>query len=243
MTVHISVRHYTALLLLSLLTVQLSDFFARSPHFAILVLGCAPPCGFIIWITTQFGPPGIPTSPPYCIATAYVLLYLYEGATAIEKYATSLGSNFSRTQHSVVHFGLAFFVLSELEFYRQYIAFRGIQDWRTALRELPWANYDRTFAVTRDPLGYILSVPRDANTKDAGSALIWLRSNHFRIFMLTTLLFYPIGGCFNYPLKRIVNPSLDAEGERFVDLLSNANILYNETVVFSVFLHFLRFSC
>lgn len=58
----------------------------------------------------------------YCLALTASLTYLHQITTAIGQNHTNGSPGFARTQHVAVHFCLAFFVISELVFWRLYLA-------------------------------------------------------------------------------------------------------------------------
>jgi hypothetical protein len=235
----ISFRRYTAHILLSLLTVYIFDFFAQmTPHPNILIWGHAPSIGMLIQLATQLadalGQPGVLASKPYCIVTTLLLLYLHEGATAIGRFTTEQDSNFSRTHHNVIHLALAFLVLSELEFYRQYIFFRGFADFSTSLQRFLWANIDPSFKVSRNPFGYILIFPSSMVDIETNDLFATVFNKSHGIYLFAAMLFYVVSGYLNSLIKLVVNPSLDAENISV--LMSSVNILYNATNTGTAFL-------
>jgi hypothetical protein len=125
-------------------------------------------------------------------------------------------------------------VLSELEFYRQYIIFRGFADFRTSLLGFLRANVDPSFQVSRYPFGYILTFPVSMYDIKRKCLFSTLNTKTHGIFILATLFFYIISGCLSYLTKRLVNPSL--ESENIFVLMPSINGLYNVTTLGFAFL-------
>ncbi|KAF2825313.1 hypothetical protein CC86DRAFT_264570, partial [Ophiobolus disseminans] len=92
-------------------------------------------------------------SSQYCIFLSMSLGYLHQLTTAIGKYFLDSSSSLSQTQHAAVHFCLAFFIISEFEFYRVYINLKKYESSLDALKYFRRANItsERVFPVSRDP--------------------------------------------------------------------------------------------
>ncbi|KAB2109918.1 hypothetical protein AG0111_0g1517 [Alternaria gaisen] len=153
----VSRRRYAAHFSLCVLTVYISNLIAQTPFPTAMIWGGAPYIGLIVSLATQFGPPGVPASQMYCTITAVMLLYLNKAATALGKAAEPTFDN-TGLQHHAVHFAIAFFVLSELEYRRQYIMTKGMEHFRSYPLEFLLADIDHTFDVSRHP-----SQPRPYN--------------------------------------------------------------------------------
>ena len=139
----VSWRRYAAHFSLCVLTVYISNLITETPFPTAMIWGGAPYIGLIVSLATQFGPPGVPASQMYCSITAVMLLYLDKAATALGKAAEPSFDNTGIQQHAV-HFALAFFVLSELEYRRQYIVAKGMEHFRNYPLDLLLADIDLT---------------------------------------------------------------------------------------------------
>ena len=139
----VSWRRYAAHFSLCVLTVYISNLITETPFPTAMIWGSAPYIGLIVSLATQFGPPGVPASQMYCSITAVMLLYLDKAATALGKAAEPSFDNTGIQQHAV-HFALAFFVLSELEYRRQYIVAKGMEHFRNYPLDLLLADIDLT---------------------------------------------------------------------------------------------------
>lgn len=128
--------------------------------------------------------------------------YLHQATTAIGERLLDSSSGFSQTQHVAVHFCLAFFVISEFEFYRAYIDFKNFEPGLDAIKYFLVANVepDHVFPISRDPWGF------GYMTRTKGQNLeIFTKSNGLHVGQW--LLFWVIGGLANFLLKRMVDPS------------------------------------
>jgi hypothetical protein len=195
----ISWRRYTVQVLLTLLAVYVSNFLVFTLHPTLCLWARTPALAMTMWFASQvadtFSLAKNPPSLHYCMATTTILLYLREAVKVIGRLTLEQNLNFSRTQHNTIHFALAFLVLSELQFYRQYIHYRGLKDYRTALIWGPLlANVHPSFKVNRDPFSYILTVPvSTADTESNGYfATLFSRSVSIHVLRLRnhTLLHY-----------------------------------------------------
>jgi hypothetical protein len=127
----VSARRYAVQVSLCILTVYVSSYMAQLACPTAMIWIIAPYFSLVISFATHFGPPGVPASRTYCFITTVVLLYLDKAATAIGDTAEP-SFNQSAFQHRAVHFALAFFVLSELEYHRQYFAAKGLDKINTS---------------------------------------------------------------------------------------------------------------
>jgi hypothetical protein len=122
-------------------------------------------------------------------------------------------------------------LLSELEFYRQYISFKGFENWRTTSRGFLRANVDTSFHISRDPWFYMRDLPRswrrylDGDTEPRGP-LPTLFSRLMIVEIILYMLFPVISGCLNYPIKHIVNHSPD--GESIFALTAGYNVFFEK---------------
>ena len=156
-----------------------------------------PYIGLVVAFGTRFGSVNMTASQTYCVITTVILLYLDRAATAIGKTAEP---NFEETglQHHTVHFALAFFVLSELEYHRQYYATKSFKNSDTS----PWrswiADSDRTFNVSRQPSVYwhVGSV-NEGNNQESEESFASTGYYILRMLLLDSGPFYLVGGCFN----------------------------------------------
>jgi hypothetical protein len=149
----LSYRRYTAHFLLSLSAIYLSHLIFEGNYNTLLIL--------VIFIASLISEVGlISASPQYCTTTSVLLLSQHRLTKLIRRHATEHASGFTESQHNIVHLALSFLVLLELEFYRQYISFRGFENWRTVFKGFLEANIDSTFHTSRDPWFYTRDLPR-----------------------------------------------------------------------------------
>jgi hypothetical protein len=155
-----------------------------------------------------------------------MLLYLDKAATAIGNVAEP---SFERSgfQHSAVHFALAFFVLSELEYHRQYFAAKGLDKINTSSWRSFIADADPTFDVSRQPRGYwyVLPLIERSKHKPEGT-LAAIGYCILYVYILDGIPFQLVSGCFNYAIKRMVNPSHTNDRE-IILLIGNANVFFS----------------
>lgn len=151
-----------------------------------------------------------------------MLSYLDTAATAIGKTAEPSFDN-AGLQHYAVHFALAFFVLSELEYHRQYFAAKGIKldDFRNSLWLSLMPDADHTFNVSRKQLGYWY-------THEQPDKLASTRSVLLRACVPDSVPFALVGGCFNYVIMCMVNQSRTRDRE-FMFAIANVNVFFNTT--------------
>ncbi|KAF2128323.1 hypothetical protein P153DRAFT_317997, partial [Dothidotthia symphoricarpi CBS 119687] len=105
---------------------------------------------------TYLNPLAKPRSPPYCISLSMCLGHLHQATTALGQRLLDSSSGFSQTQHAAVHFCLAFFVISEFEFYRAYTDFKNFESYLDVVKYFLLANVEpnRVFPISRDPWGF-----------------------------------------------------------------------------------------
>jgi hypothetical protein len=171
----------------------------------------------------------ISASGQYCTTASVLLLSQHRLTKHIGRHVIEHASGFTAIQHNAIHFALSFFVISELKFYRQYIAFKWFDNWLTAAKWFLQANVDPEFHTSRDLWSYMSDLPRswrrylDGDTEPRGFFSI-LFSKPMIVDTLLHVLFHVIGGYLNYPIKRIVNP--DPDGGSFLILATNCNIFF-----------------
>jgi hypothetical protein len=157
--------------------------------------------------------------------------YLHQATTAIGERLLDSSSGFSRTQHVAVHFCLAFFVISEFEFYRAYINFRNFEQGLDPIKYFLVANVepDHVFPISRDPwdFGYMTRTERPN---------FEIFSRPINLHMGQWLLFWTIGGLANFLLKRMVDPSSN-DGKDLLWAMTSTNILFTTENAWMVFLN------
>jgi hypothetical protein len=105
----------------------------------------------LIWLN----PLDKPRSLLYCASLTMCLGYLQQTTTTIGKGLLNSNTGFSQAQHIAVQFCLAFFIISEFEFYRAYVDFRKFESGFDAIRYFLAANVEsnHVFPISRDPWG------------------------------------------------------------------------------------------
>jgi hypothetical protein len=134
----------------------------------------------------------------YCLPLAVCLYETHEATTVIGIQPLRSGAVFSLTQHVAVHFCLAFFAISEIEFYRAYMDVSNLEPGLDTIKYCLLANIkpDHVFPYSRDPygFGYVSPIspkqPHHAYMKWLGQGLL---------FQITNALMYVL-------LKRMVDP-------------------------------------
>lgn len=152
-----------------------------------------------------------------------MLLYLNRAVTALGKTAEPTFGN-TGLQHHAVHFAAAFFVLSELDYRRQYIMTKGMEHFRNYPLDLLLADIDHTFDVSRHPSVYWYATFYE----DTGEFKRFKRGPYLRTFF-TVLDFYSfslIGGCFNYGIMLMVNQDHTTD-LHFMFAIFNPNVFFN----------------
>jgi hypothetical protein len=216
----VSWRRYAAHFSLCVLTVYIPNLITEAPFPTAMIWGCAPYIGLIVSLATQFRPPGVPASQMYCSITAVMLLYLDKAATALGKAAEPSFDNTGIQQHAV-HFALAFFVLSELEYRRQYSVAKGMEHFRNYPLDLLLADIDLTFNVSRHPSVYCYATSYTETGEFKRGP--WLGS----LFMVLDFYsFSLIGGCFNYGIMLMVNQGHTTD-LHFIFAIFNSNVFFN----------------
>jgi hypothetical protein len=218
------------------LAVYVSSLMAKTPFPTAMIWGGAPYLGLLLSFATRFGPPGIPASQLYCSITTVILLYLGKAATAIGKTAEpSFGD--SGRQHHAVHFALAFFVLSELAYHRQYFAYRGIENFLTSSWGSLISDADPTFNVSRTAMAYWYNQRLDQRTEGEieGKPFPTL---YFlcRVLLPDSVPFALVTGCFNYGIMRMVNQNRARDCE-VVCPIAHVNVFFNTKNVFITLLN------
>jgi hypothetical protein len=157
-TLRIPPSRFLTHLLLSLLAVLIPTVLH---HWDVLVLIYIP--AFPLTLLTNLllyesGFVARPLSIPYCFSLSTCLAGLHHFTTYLRTYLLSHdGAGFGSTQHLAVHGALAFWVISEFEFYRVYAEFRGFETTKEVLKGGWKANSDQDFKVSREPyhFGYM----------------------------------------------------------------------------------------
>ncbi|KAF2131851.1 hypothetical protein P153DRAFT_382744 [Dothidotthia symphoricarpi CBS 119687] len=152
----------------------------------------------------------------YAVPVSMMLVALGHLAMWAQSYFTVATTTIDRgidAQRCALHFAMAFFILSECEFYRLY--------WMAHRREshfnlsslfdtISQANHDPDFEESRDCIFYHFTIPHPP--RDG-----WMSRQGFKWWvkeLLCTAIFYFVGmACLNYPVKRLANP--DPEGDSF----------------------------
>ena len=216
----VSWRRYAAHLSLCVLTVYISNLITKTPFPTAMIWGSAPYIGLIVSLATQFGPPGVPAPQMYCSITAVMLLYLNRAATALGKTAEPSFDN-TGLQYHAVHFAAAFFVLSELEYRRQYITTKGMEYFRNNPWDFLLADIDYTFNVSRHPSVYWYATSyNETGGFERGPCLRSLFT------VMDFITFSLIGGCFNYGIMLMVNQGHTTD-MHFMFGTVNSNVLFN----------------
>ena len=152
-TPRLSFHRYATHFLLSLSAIYLSYLIFEEHYTTLLIL--------VIFVASLAPETGlISASTRYCTTASVLLLLQHRLTQLIGRHVTEHTSDFTAIQHNTIHFALSFIVISELEFYRQYIAFKGFSDWRSAAKGLLRANIDPEFPMSRDPSSYMKDLPR-----------------------------------------------------------------------------------
>ena len=232
----VSCRRYVLQVSLCMFAVYLSSLIARTSSPTPMIWGSAPYIGLVVAFVTRFGPADTTASQTYCVITIVVLLYLDKAATSIGKTAEP---NFGETglQHRAVHFALAFFVLSELEYHRQYYSTKSFKksdksSWRSWV-----ADADRTFNVSRHQSVYWhLGSVNEANNKEYEESFASTVYYILRVLLLDSLPFHLVGGCFNYAINSTVNPT-PANGRLAIQMIGNFNVFFNTKTIWGVYLN------
>jgi hypothetical protein len=209
---------YSILCLLSLVSVAIYQACLRwpalrSPSFVVL------PVLISAAVRSCFSPRKRP-SHIYCIPLSVLMVSLGHTTMAIQK-NTKLADptmHSPKAQAWAIHFALSFCLLSDCEFYRQYIKARKLNSNLTGIITASFhANLDTKFKMCRDAFGYSIRMPGgDFSVLETAKATIY----HTLFF----LVFFAACGCLNYPIKRMANP--DPQGESLVHLLTGRNILF-----------------
>jgi len=224
---------YAVQVSLCMFTVYLSSLITQTSTPTVMIWGSAPYIGLVVAFGTR---PGMTASQTYCVITTVILLYLDKAAAAIGETAEP---NFeaSGLQHCAVHFALAFFVISELEYHRQYYGTRSFQksdksSWRSWV-----ADADRTFNVSRHQSVYwhLGSVDERNNQKleeSFASTVYYI----LRVLLFDSLPFHLVGGCFNYAINSTVNPT-PANGRLAMQMIGNFDVFFNTKTIWGVYLN------
>ncbi|KAI4685730.1 uncharacterized protein J4E88_003565 [Alternaria novae-zelandiae] len=233
----VSASRYAVQVSLCSFVVYLSTLIAQTSTPTVMIWGSAPYIGLVVAFGTRFGPSDMIASQTYCVITTVILLYLDKAATAIGKTAEP---NFEDTglQHRAVHFALAFFVLSELEYHRQYYATKSFKksdksSWRSWV-----ADADRTFNVSRHQsvywhLGSVNEADNNESEESFASTVYYI----LRVLLLDSLPFHLVGGCFNYAINSTVNPTPPANGRLAMQMIGNFNVFFNTKTIWGVYLN------
>jgi hypothetical protein len=209
---------YSILCLLSLISVALYQTFIRWPAL------CPPSFIFLPVIISAavrscFSPRKRP-SHRYCIPLSVLMVSLGRTTVAIQKNTTIADPTIHPpvAQAWAIHFALSFCLLSECEYYRQYIKSKKLNPNLTGFITASCrANLDIKFKVRRDAFSYSIRMPHgDLSIMETSKATIY--------HLLFSLVFFAACGCLNYPIKRMANPN--NQGESLVHLLTGRNILF-----------------
>ena len=232
----VSASRYAVQVSLCMFAVYLSSLITQTSTPTVMIWGSAPYIGLIVAFGTRFGPADMTASQTYCVITTVILLYLDKAATAIGKTAEP---NFEATglQHRAVHFALAFFVLSELEYHRQYYATRAWEysdtsSWRSWI-----ADADRTFNISRHQSVYWhLGSVDERNNRELKESFASTVYYILRVLLFDSLPFHLVGGCFNYAINSTVNPT-PANGRLVMQMIGNFNVFFNTKTIWGVYLN------
>jgi hypothetical protein len=205
MALHLSLRRFVIYLSVSAVAVSLPSLVLQMTGNAFLIPCIAFQCGAIFSVASQFIPGMLPTSYPYSICTSLLLASLHPLTTLIEPHGAP-DQDFSPTQHAAVNLGLAFFVLSECEFYRAYVTFRP-----GAL--FLFANVDREFPMARETYVY-LSLDEYASwwqryVTDAPTPTTFLRilfSARYNVFYILFVVFHVVSGYWHWQIMGVIDP-------------------------------------
>ncbi len=145
-----------------------------------------------------------PRSPYYSIPLGMSLGYLHQITTAIGERLLDSSSGFSQTQHVAFHFCLAFFIISEFEFYRAYSESKNFEPSLNVIKHFILANVDpnHVFPVSRDPWGFGYGYMTLFPGPDL--EMTW---KYCGLNIGQWLLFWINSGLANILLKRMVDPS------------------------------------
>jgi hypothetical protein len=152
----------------------------------------------------------------YCLFLSLVLSFLHQLTTLLGQHLLDM-NGFTGTQHVAVHFSVAFWVLTEFEFYRTYIDFRDFETTRDAIKSAWKANIDTNLPVTRDPYGieYIKTVTRDR-----------IRYREVALWTAQYYLFMFSCGLLNLGIKCVVDPKWTATWEEVGKAMVSGNAWY-----------------
>ncbi|KAH8688919.1 hypothetical protein GQ44DRAFT_556368, partial [Phaeosphaeriaceae sp. PMI808] len=155
-TLRIPLRRFATQVFFSMLANLIPNLLQKwnvLPISGLVALVCVAYTDFAL---TFRNPLAKPRSPQYLIPLSMCLGYLHQVTTVIGQQLLDSRSGFSQTQHVAVHFCLAFFIISEFEFYRAYINFRNFEPGFKAIKYFLLANVEPNyvFPISRDPGGF-----------------------------------------------------------------------------------------
>jgi len=232
----VSASRYAVQVSLCMCAVYLSSLMAQTSTPTAMIWGSAPYIGLVVAFGTRFGPADMTASQTYCVITTVILLFLDKAATAIGKTAEP---NFAATrlQHRAVHFALAFFVLSELEYHRQYYATRSFKNSDTSSWRSWVADSDRSFNVSRhQSVCWHLGSVDERNNQELEESFASTVYYILRVLFLDSLPFHLVGGCFNCAINSTVNPT-PANGRLAMQMIGNFNVFFNTKTIWGVYLN------
>jgi len=230
-TLQIPLRRFATQVFFSVLAILIPNLLQRwdvLPLSGLIALVCGSSADLAL---TFRNPLAKPRSPQYCIPLSMCLGCLHQATTALGKRLLDSSAGFSYTQHVAVHFCLAFFIISEFEFYRAYTNFKNIETGLQAIKYFVVANFepDHVFPVSRDPWGF------GYMTRTEGPDFeISKKSNALHIGKW--LLFWVIGGLANFLLKRMVDPS-PSDGKDLLWAMTGTNVFFTLENAWTLFLH------
>ncbi|CAO2655585.1 Nn.00g043880.m01.CDS01 [Neocucurbitaria sp. VM-36] len=223
----ISWRRYTVQLLWSLCAVILPYHICQNGEDIIQLLGTASLCSSLSMFASDFLQQYSSASPAYCGTVTFLLVLLHRASSLLGRYIAG-ESGFTTSQHVAVHLALGFYILSELEFYRNCIVTYPFDNWRMLLLYCIHAQISPTFTESRDLWWYTPGLhdryARYLNSDTEPGGFTALRSKSNRTVYMLMPLFFVINGCLNYGIKRMVNPSHDSEN--FLRLVGSVNVLF-----------------
>ena len=230
-TLRIPSRRFATQVVFSALAVLIPSLLQKCnvlPLSGLIGLVCG---GYSDLALTYRNPRAKQRSAPYCIFLSTCLEYLHQATTALRERILDPSPGFSQTQHVAVHFCLALFIISEFEFYRAYIDFKGFESRLDAIKYFVKANVeaDHIFPVSRDPwvFGYM-------NRTVGLDFKIFTKPHGLHIFQW--LLFWIIGGLVNVLLKRIVNPSSNGWKDLLLAITST-HVFFTTECAWTLFVH------
>jgi hypothetical protein len=230
-TLRIPLRRFATHVLLSVLATLIPELFQKWDMLFIFPI-VIPVFG--VWTDLALvllNPLDKTRSSLYSASLTMCLGYLHQATTVIGEGLLDSSSGFSQTQHIAVHICLAFFIISEFEFYRAYVGFRNFESGFDAIKYFLVANAesDHVFPISRDPWGFGYM-----NFTEGPDFEIFTKA--FGLCFAQWFIFWIVNGLANVLLKCMVDPSWN-EGKGLWLAMTSVNVLFTTKSIWQLFLN------